>query len=109
LNVGVEDVIWTDECKIEALGEPGKRLCAPGQHPGRHEEEAYPASIMVWGAISLSGKVFLKILTEHVTADSYCEVLKEFLKELEIASSESKPSYPSRTRTKVKPLLKASA
>jgi len=82
LDDDVTNIVWTDESMFRALGTPHKRRCVPGQDPGTTEEVSHPPQVMVWGAISLSGVCYLHVLSQYVTAETYCKTVTTFLKDL---------------------------
>jgi transposase len=81
-DMDIEFVVWTDETTFEALGPCAEQLILPGQQRRSLHTKQCPDKVMVWGAIGLSGKIFLKKLDKYVTSKTYCETLSEFLKEL---------------------------
>jgi transposase len=72
-----KNIIFTDESMIDIRRNTAKLYHFKGQK--RYKLYSNKLSIMVFGGISLRGKVIFKILDVNVNSESYIEVLKDLI------------------------------
>jgi transposase len=80
-----KNIIFSDESKIEVRRNKRKVFHFKGQK--KYKKYSTKLSIMVYGCISMRGKVYFKILERNVDTDYYNEIMNEVIQACNIVYS----------------------
>ena len=81
LNKSHKNIIFSDESKIEITRNKRKFFHFKNQKKYKITTASKHISIMVFGAISMRGKVYFKVLERNVDGNYYIEIIDELIKE----------------------------
>ena len=78
-------VLFSDECKIEALNYNGRPLVRRNNQSNPFLPQylkpkvKFPASLMIWGCFSINGTGRLEIIDKPINANDYIQILENKL------------------------------